>query len=362
MGERTNAVHLWAARAGALGAAVMALSLACATAAPAQTPTAAPPSPTATATPTATPEPAPTSTPTASPTPRLPTATAPAIAPAATVVPPPGSTGPRIAALQVTVAPARLPQGGAFALRVEAGEPLAWVRVVLDGRSLPVQLEGATAWAVGGFRSDVPLGSRVLSVTASTAGGAALQGEGAVTVVAGGFPVERITIEPGDGGGDLLEPGVLNEEWNRLLALTRVATPERRWEGPFMLPVAGPVTSQYGTRRSYNGGPPGSPHEGTDFGVDPGTPVIAANTGVVVVAAPWKVRGNAVIIDHGLGLFSGYYHLSDLAVQPGQAVRQAQILGRSGATGLATGPHLHWEVVLQGQHTQPLQWTQRAFP
>ena len=110
-----------------------------------------------------------------------------------------------------------------------------------------------------------------------------------------------------------------------------------------MSPVAGVLSSSYGTRRSYNGGPPESPHQGTDFAVDMGTQVVAANAGIVVFAGVWQVRGNAIVIDHGIGVYSGAYHLSELLVEEGQEVAKGEIIGRVGASGMATGPHLHWD-------------------
>ena len=324
--------------------------------------------PTATVTETATRTVAlPPATPTASSVPpAAPTATRPPL-PAPTAPPPrPATAAPGTAAqagqLRVLVTPAELPQGGAFSLTVESDEPLLSVTARLDGRPLVFQIEGARAWTVAGFRSDVAPGRRTLAVSAQAAAGRLLTASAAVDVGPGRFPVEQIIIEPGDDGEDLLAAEVLRTEWTRLLGITSRVTPQPRWEGPFRLPAAGPVTSVYGTRRAYNGGPPGSPHEGMDLGVAAGTPVFAANGGTVVVAQTWKVRGNAVIIDHGMGLFSGYYHLSRIDVQEGQVLAKGQALGKSGDTGLATGPHLHWEVVLQGMHTQPLQWTQRCFP
>lgn len=323
--------------------------------------------PSATSTATATTVPPPSITPTpANPVPPVaPPSTAtptPAVALNPQPAPKQDEPAPPESPLRVRVEPPELPQGGAVSLVVDSDQPLRWVTARLDGRALTFRVEGARAWAVAGFRSDVTPGRRSIPVEAETASGRSLRANAAVSVGPGRFPVEQITIEPGDDGEDLLAPEVLREEWTRLLGITSRVTPLPRWEGPFLLPATAPVTSSYGTRRAYNGGPPGSPHEGMDLGVAPGTSVVAANGGTVVVAEAWKVRGNAVIIDHGMGLFSGYYHLSQIDVRAGQTVAKGQPLGKSGDTGLVTGPHLHWEVVLQGMHTQPLQWTQRSFP
>jgi murein DD-endopeptidase MepM/ murein hydrolase activator NlpD len=116
------------------------------------------------------------------------------------------------------------------------------------------------------------------------------------------------------------------------------------------------ITSYFGEQRSYNGGPPAGHHGGTDIGVPAGTPVHATNDGTVVLAQLTYVRGNFVIIDHGGGVFTGYGHMQSLAVTAGQTVKQGDILGYVGQTGLATGPHLHWEMSVGGQLVDALRW------
>ena len=245
-------------------------------------------------------------------------------------------------------------------LWIGLSQPIRSVRGEIAGRPLTFRSQESVAWSLVGFRSNASLGLLQVSVTAGGETGQLAHASGEVEVVSGDFSVEQIRVIPGQGA--LLTPEVLSQEWNQLLILASTVTPEQRWEGTFLLPAQGQVSSLYGTRRSYNGGPPGSPHEGLDLAADAGAPVVAANHGMVVLAREWKVRGNAVIIDHGMGVFSGYYHLSELAVAEGQPVTKGQLIGKVGQSGLATGPHLHWEMVLQGAHTSPLEWTQRTFP
>jgi murein DD-endopeptidase MepM/ murein hydrolase activator NlpD len=100
-------------------------------------------------------------------------------------------------------------------------------------------------------------------------------------------------------------------------------------------------------------------HGGTDFDVPRGTPVAAAAAGRVAFVGPLAIRGNSVIVDHGMGVFSGYHHLSRTSVQVGQQVAAGDLVGYSGASGLATGPHLHWEVIVSGVTVDPVLWTQQ---
>jgi murein DD-endopeptidase MepM/ murein hydrolase activator NlpD len=121
----------------------------------------------------------------------------------------------------------------------------------------------------------------------------------------------------------------------------------------FVWPVTGPISGVYGSQRILNG-EPRAPHRGVDIAAPAGTPVAATADGVVSVAAPdMYFTGNTVMIDHGYGLHSVYAHLSELGVEVGQAVRKGQPIGRVGATGRATGPHLHWGVYWFDQALDP---------
>jgi murein DD-endopeptidase MepM/ murein hydrolase activator NlpD len=122
------------------------------------------------------------------------------------------------------------------------------------------------------------------------------------------------------------------------------------------------LTSYFGTRRSYNESEFANFHTGTDFGGDVGAPIYAPAAGKVVLAEKLIVRGNAVVIDHGLGVFSGYWHQNQLAVVVGQEVQPGDLIGFIGDTGLVTGPHLHWEIRLNGLAVEPLQWVQQMIP
>jgi murein DD-endopeptidase MepM/ murein hydrolase activator NlpD len=117
----------------------------------------------------------------------------------------------------------------------------------------------------------------------------------------------------------------------------------------------------YGAGRSYNGGPVTDYHKGTDIVAEEGAPVVAANTGRVAFAGSLSVRGGSVIVDHGAGVFSAYHHLSALAVVEGQLVTKGELVGAVGHTGLAEGPHLHWEIVVRGVEVDALLWTQAEY-
>jgi murein DD-endopeptidase MepM/ murein hydrolase activator NlpD len=125
------------------------------------------------------------------------------------------------------------------------------------------------------------------------------------------------------------------------------------WRGPFRMPVeGGQPTGGFGLRRLING-QPRSPHAGYDWAAPVGTPVLAANAGRVVLVAEHFFAGRNVVVDHGLGLFTLYYHLDEARVAPGTLVTAGQVLGTVGATGRVTGPHLHLAVLLRGARVDP---------
>ena len=124
------------------------------------------------------------------------------------------------------------------------------------------------------------------------------------------------------------------------------------WESAFLEPVNGRVTGRFGSRRVINGQKK-RPHSGEDIAAPKGTPVLAVNAGKVVAAVDHFFSGKGVIIDHGVGLFSMYFHLSEINVENGQTLQKGEILGKVGATGRATGPHLHWGIRLNGARVNP---------
>lgn len=133
--------------------------------------------------------------------------------------------------------------------------------------------------------------------------------------------------------------------------LSRV-TPEQEWSGQFAAPAVAAISDVFGSERVFNG-KTSSPHLGLDFRVPSGTPVAAMNDGTVLLARPLYFEGNFVVLDHGQGLLTLYLHLSEFKVKEGDRVKRGQIVGLSGGTGRATGPHLHVAVRWQGTYLDP---------
>jgi murein DD-endopeptidase MepM/ murein hydrolase activator NlpD len=127
---------------------------------------------------------------------------------------------------------------------------------------------------------------------------------------------------------------------------------KRQWYGAFRSPVDAPISDVFGTRRMFNGKVQ-STHRGLDYAVPQGTPVLAMNSGTVLLARPMFFEGNCVVLDHGEGLLTMYLHFSEIKVKEGEHVQRGQELGLSGGTGRATGPHLHIAVRWQGTYLNP---------
>ncbi|MFZ0733446.1 MAG: M23 family metallopeptidase [Candidatus Sulfotelmatobacter sp.] len=142
--------------------------------------------------------------------------------------------------------------------------------------------------------------------------------------------------------------------------LNRV-TPDREWDGKFAAPAEASISDVFGSQRIFNGVAQ-RPHLGLDFRVPTGTPVHAMNDGTVLLARPLYYEGNFIVIDHGQGLLTLYLHLSDFKVKEGDTVKRGQIIGLSGGTGRATGPHLHVAVRWQGTYLDPARLLQLALP
>lgn len=132
------------------------------------------------------------------------------------------------------------------------------------------------------------------------------------------------------------------------------STQERLWEGAFVLPISSEVTSPFGYRRVING-TPRAPHTGVDLKAALGTPVIASNHGRVVLVGDFFFSGQSVVLDHGGGLYTVYFHLAEYKVEIGAPVRKADVIGLSGMSGRVTGPHLHWGARINGARVDPFE-------
>ena len=261
------------------------------------------------------------------------------------------------AAPTVTLSPERPRQGAVVRIVVapEAGDAPQLVR----GRfgEAPVVLERRPDGSFAGV-AGVPVettGSITLSLALHDEGGDSTVVRRDVPVASGEFRHERLTVAPrfGRPPDSALAARIAREgAMARAVAERAIATP-RLWGGAWRRPRASRITSGFGHGREFNGAVQ-SRHMGTDFAGAVGTPVLAANCGVVALVADFHLAGTAVYVDHGGGLVSGYFHLSRADVAEGDTVRTGQPLGRVGRTGRVTGPHLHWILRSNGVTVNPM--------
>jgi len=261
--------------------------------------------------------------------------------------------------LSLTIEPPTVRQGHTLAVSIQANRPVS-LTGFLDGRLLRFAEGGSGGWTAVGFGPYTEVGPRFLQVAAIDRYKQQARVSAVIQVQYVPFGVDYLTIAPELQA--LLDPELRRQEAERVDKVLSGLTPLPLWQGPFIMPVQNALTSPYGVGRSYNGQPVSSFHGGVDIEGAVGTPILAANRGRVVWAEKTEVRGNLVILDHGLGVYTVYAHLSEFGVKTGQTVKQGEIIGKVGSTGLVTGPHLHWEVIVGGVPVNPLEWTQRTIP
>jgi murein DD-endopeptidase MepM/ murein hydrolase activator NlpD len=178
----------------------------------------------------------------------------------------------------------------------------------------------------------------------------------------GGYPYDP----PLNVNDETVDPAITEPEDEIWFGMAADFTEPRQWQGLFTNPSPYPLdtgfASTFGNRRSYNGSAYNRFHGGLDMYGNDETDIFAAAPGRVVFAGPLTVRGNAVLIDHGWGVYTGYGHMSRIDVSEGDVVTAGQVLGKVGSTGRVNGPHLHFEVLVGGIQTDPLDWLTQAYP
>ena len=250
-------------------------------------------------------------------------------------------------------------QGTLLLAEIHSAKPLGEVSGRWNDRDVPFWQErgkkdraaSADVWnALLGVDLEKAAGKYEFTVAGQLQGGEPVSCRAMVEVTEGHFATESLTVKK-----QFVEPNPEQEaraaaETKRLREIYDRVTPERLWNGKFQMPLTGDFKgSNFGKRRILNGHA-GSPHSGVDFPAPTGTPVHAAQKGRVVLAEELYFSGNSVIVDHGLGIYTFYCHFSEIEAKVGDEVEAGTVLGKVGATGRVTGPHLHWG--LQVEHAR----------
>ena len=239
-------------------------------------------------------------------------------------------------------------QGGWLKGNVPGGT----VALAFDGRAVDVAPDGRFILA---FDRDAGPGA---TLAARLGNGRMVMRQ--LTIAPRAWRIERIPVGPRPGTPPSEAFRIRREaELARINAARSIDTGSQGWRQNFVWPVRGRLSGMFGSQRIYNG-VPGSYHSGTDIATGAsGTPFVAPADGVVILAAqsPFTLEGHLLMIDHGMGLNSAFLHCSALLVREGQAVKQGQVIGRIGATGRATGPHLHWSMKWRDSRLDPILFT-----
>jgi murein DD-endopeptidase MepM/ murein hydrolase activator NlpD len=264
--------------------------------------------------------------------------------------------------LSASIEPLPLVQGGTEVIRAQVQDGVSLSGTLVD---MPLHFfpAGNGQVALQGVHALLEPGVYPLSIEGTLPDGSKQSFEQMVLVTSGGYGSEELYVPP-----ETIDPAVAEPENQTVLSVIRPATPTRYWDGIFASPSVYPdeFTSLYGRRRVYYG--TGTDlviegfHTGLDFAGGEGLQISAPAAGTVVFAAPLTVRGNATIIDHGWGVYSGFWHQSQVFVNVGDQVEKGQVIGLVGGTGRVTGAHLHWEVWANGVQVDPLNWLEQAYP
>lgn len=261
---------------------------------------------------------------------------------------------------RIQISPLPIAQGATISIRVTTTQPVD-LSGTLVGKTLHFFLEKENQYvALQGVYALAAPGLSSFQLKGTAANGASLDFEEMLILKAGAFPKDPpLIVDP-----ETIDPAVTKPEEDQIAKIVAAASPEKLWAKKFRVPVDAPVCykSTFGNRRSYNGGPYNSFHGGTDFGPCANLNIYAPADGVIVFAGPLTVRGNATIIDHGWGVYSGYWHQKEIKVKVGDHVKAGDLIGLIGATGRVTGPHLHWEMIVNGVQVEPVDWLENIYP
>jgi len=253
----------------------------------------------------------------------------------------------------VTLTPAVVEAGSPELIRVDAQASAAPEGEWMGHRLAFFRGRDNRAWfAVAGVDVEAPIGPSQLKIAVHVPQAATRDLSRTLEIHAAHYRTGTLTVAPGfvQPGSEALKQ--IEAEVKLKASVFASSAAEPLWTGTFRAPVTAQATDSFGTRRMFNG-KLASVHKGMDFRARMGTPVRAANSGVVVLARPLYYEGNCVVIDHGMGLFTLSMHFSRIDVHEGQHVATGEQLGLSGATGRVTGPHLHWAVRWQDAYLDP---------
>ena len=266
----------------------------------------------------------------------------------------------------VIVDPLPITQGKTAQIQVNTLQDITLNGLLVDQELHFFPLENNSYVSLQGVHALTELGLYPLRVDAVLPDGSKQSFEQMILIQSGYYPSETIQVDP-----QSIDPAITKPEEDLIRSIISKTTPIRFWDGLFMSPAiqyesTGYFTSKFGNRRTYLG--IGTDleilgfHSGLDYGGGNGLPITSPAPGIVVYTGLLDVRGNATIIDHGWGVYSGFWHQSEIKVSPGDFVDTGQVIGLVGGTGRVTGAHLHWEIWVNGIQVDPEDWLVTSYP
>ena len=260
--------------------------------------------------------------------------------------------------------PRAVKQGEVGLIIASGPDSLKSIYVAFRGVKFPMAIseQNGTYEGLIGIDMNIRPATYKVKVFAEDAGGGVYSNPFSLKVEKVDFGFQKLSLPPSMVDLDAKTLDRVNQEARRLNKLFQAFRDERLWKGAFIRPVEGEISGTFGLRRMMNG-QRRNPHTGVDLQAEEGTPVLACNRGMVVLVDHLFFSGKSVILDHGWGLYSMYFHLSETLVKGGDHVSKGAMLGRVGSTGRSTEPHLHWGIRMRGARVDPLSLLNiKAYP
>jgi len=251
--------------------------------------------------------------------------------------------------------PASVKQGESFPIKIVNKGDVKAVKAFFLSQKIALHEIGGTYKAIMGIPLDAKCGKTPLTLLLTGADGKERKLEDEIAILKNDFPTVWFWLKPAKKKL-LLAKDLTQVEWAQIERTLVVDDPEQYWEGVFRLPVSGEASMYFGTLERVNKMPRGR-HRGFDLAVPIGTPVKAANAGKIVFARKLQVFGGTMVVDHGLGVHTLYFHLSKFLSAVGDKASKGDIIALSGNSGASSGPHLHWGLSVHDLRVDPRQWT-----
>jgi murein DD-endopeptidase MepM/ murein hydrolase activator NlpD len=257
--------------------------------------------------------------------------------------------------LQILIRPDEIFQGDVALLSISAAQNIQSASYEWQNQTIDCFYDKEKDAFLGFLPIDLtePAGNKALQITIHDNKGRKSTKKIAFKIIEKSFPTQRLTLPEGKVTLSKKDLARHNREKARLKKVFNKSIPEKIWKKSFIKPLKGKISTPFGVKRIINNIPK-NPHSGVDLKAPQGAEVVCTSDGIVAFTGDHFFSGNSVFIDHGLGIFSMYFHLSSISVKQGARIARGQTVGFVGSTGRATGPHLHWGIRINGQRVEPL--------